>query len=186
MGMNNANNENRPHVSTFGKKILNWTSTPWGVITVLGIIILCVEILTMSFLGLFPNLEGTYSGFAWNLVDAFILTLVVSPALYFLVFRKVSQDAEKFFKVTEAAQDAIIVMDQNGLITFWNTSAELIFGYSKTEAIGKELHTLVAPTKSLNAFNSNLQSFRETGEGPILGRVREVIAIRKGGEEFPA
>jgi PAS domain S-box-containing protein len=39
--------------------------------------------------------------------------------------------------------DAIIYADAQGVIAFWNTGAERIFGYSESEAIGKSLDVIV-------------------------------------------
>ena len=45
--------------------------------------------------------------------------------------------------ITDSAQDAILMMDQNGRLSFWNPAAESIFGYTGDEAIGKNLHQLI-------------------------------------------
>ena len=54
---------------------------------------------------------------------------------------------EKLRQITASAQDAIVMMDDQGRITFWNESAEKIFGYSVNEVFGKELHTILAPVQ---------------------------------------
>ncbi|MCK9344606.1 MAG: PAS domain S-box protein [Candidatus Pacebacteria bacterium] len=168
-------------------KLKNFINTPFGVILLVAAVVFGVEVLVMEFLFVFvPVIQASVPPIAFNFLDAVILTLAVSPALYFLIYQRIHADAEKLRKITESAQDAIIVMDNHGRVSFWNEAAETIFGYTKTEAIGKELHKLIAPEKSLNAFNHNFKGFQETGEGPILESVREVMALRKGGEEFPA
>ena len=43
------------------------------------------------------------------------------------------------------------MMDPKGRITYWNPAAETIFGYTNEEAIGKNLHKLLASGKLLNA-----------------------------------
>lgn len=50
---------------------------------------------------------------------------------------------EKFRKLAASAQDAIIIMDQEGGITFWNQAARRIFGYSAAEALGRAVHSLL-------------------------------------------
>jgi PAS domain S-box-containing protein len=81
--------------------------------------------------------------------------------------------------------DAIIMMDNNGSISYWNPAAERLFGYSPEEALGRELHPLLAPSKYLPASSEGLSSFKTTGQGAAVGRTLEVSAIRRDGTEFP-
>lgn len=95
------------------------------------------------------------------------------------------ESEEKFRKITESAQDAIIMMDSNQCISTWNPAAERLFGYSAAEAVGQKLHPLIAPQEAYLPFQQGFQHFLETGTGPIIGKVTEVLALRKGGEAFP-
>ncbi|MBE9504411.1 MAG: PAS domain S-box protein, partial [Proteobacteria bacterium] len=92
---------------------------------------------------------------------------------------------EKFRSISASAQDAIIMKDNDGNISFWNNAAEMIFGYTESEALGKNLHMLLSPKryheKNLPAFNE----FRKTGQGSLIGTTVEVEAIKKDGSEFP-
>jgi PAS domain S-box-containing protein len=47
--------------------------------------------------------------------------------------------------ITEAASDAIVMMDAAGAVSFWNSAAERLFGWTKAEALGRNLHELLAP-----------------------------------------
>jgi len=94
------------------------------------------------------------------------------------------ESEEKFRKITESAQDAIIMMGTDQRISFWNAAATRVFGYTAAEAIGQELHTLIVPTPAHAGFAQAFPHFQETGGGPIIGKVRELTALRKGGEEF--
>jgi PAS domain S-box-containing protein len=49
-------------------------------------------------------------------------------------------------QLVEDAPDAILVADREGIIRFWNRGAELIFGYSESEAVGQTLD-LIIPEK---------------------------------------
>lgn len=93
---------------------------------------------------------------------------------------------EKLRKITESAQDAIIMMGADGRISFWNAAAGRIFGYTAEEALGKVLHDLITPPQSHAASANGLQHFRESGDGPVIGNLIEVTALRKGGVEFLA
>ena len=96
------------------------------------------------------------------------------------------ESEEKFRKISESAQDAIIMMGADQCISFWNAAAERIFGYTAAEAVGQELHALIVPEPARARFTQAFPHFQASGEGPIIGKVIEVIAQRKGGEEFPA
>ena len=93
---------------------------------------------------------------------------------------------EKFRKISESAQDAIIMMGQDQRISFWNAAAERVFGYTAAEAMGKELHSLLAPPAVQAGFMRGFQHFHESGEGAMVGKVTEITALRKSGEEFSA
>jgi len=92
---------------------------------------------------------------------------------------------EKLRSLTNIAQDAIVMMDHEGNISFWNPAAEKIFGYSSSEALGKEMHTFLAPQRYYENYRKGLAHFRETGQGSAVGKTLELDAVRKGGEEFP-
>lgn len=91
----------------------------------------------------------------------------------------------KFRAVTAAAQDAIIMIDNDGKITLWNPAAEKIFGYTAEEVFGKDLHDLLAPDDFHPAFKIAFERFRKTGEGAGIGRILELSALHKNGSEFP-
>ncbi len=92
---------------------------------------------------------------------------------------------ERFRSISASAQDAIVLIDQRGIVQYWNESAERIFGYSKDEAIGQSLHELVVPHSIHERFLSGFKKFQEKGEGDYLGKTVELVAVRKDGTEFP-
>jgi PAS domain S-box-containing protein len=95
------------------------------------------------------------------------------------------QSEEQVSKIAESAQDAIIMMGADQRISFWNAAAERIFGFTAIEAIGRELHTLIVPAQAYAKFKQGFSNFQSTGSGPIVGKMLELTALRKGGEEFP-
>jgi len=94
------------------------------------------------------------------------------------------ESEEKFRAITSSANDVIMLMDNEGCISYWNEAAEKIFGYSPDEALGKELHKLLMPEKYYHAFRKGFTAFKTTGEGPVIGEKVEVEAIRKDGTIF--
>jgi len=95
------------------------------------------------------------------------------------------ENEEKFHALAESAQNAIVMLDAEGLILFWNGAAERLFGYTKAEAIGGRFHSLVVPERFREASATGLEQFRQTGAGPMIGKVTELAALRKDGSEFP-
>lgn len=86
--------------------------------------------------------------------------------------------------ITESTQDAIIMMDHQGAITFWNPAAVKILGYSQAEAIGQDLHQLLAPEPFMAAHRAAFPDFLRTGRGNVIGKTVELAARRKGGQEI--
>ena len=87
--------------------------------------------------------------------------------------------------IIETALDAVVTMNSEGLVTSWNTQAEIIFGWSPAEAIGRRMADMIIPEQHRAAHELGLRRFLGTGEGPILRRRIEIIAIRRSGAEFP-
>ncbi len=92
---------------------------------------------------------------------------------------------KNFYSICNTAVDAILVMDGEGKISFWNPAAEKMFGYTGEEAIGKDLHLLLAPERFHADYVKGFSVFRKTGQGPAVGNTLEFIALRKNGSEFP-
>jgi PAS domain S-box-containing protein len=87
--------------------------------------------------------------------------------------------------IADSAQDAILMMDNGGKISFWNPAAERLFGWSGEEAVGKNLHELIAPERFLDAYRRAFPHFRATGRGAAVGRTIELWGTRKDRTEFP-
>jgi PAS domain S-box-containing protein len=95
------------------------------------------------------------------------------------------ESEERFRSISSSAQDALIMMNSTGNISYWNEAAERIFGYTKQEVIDKDLHRLLVPKKYLKAFTKGFNNFKNTGQGSAIGKTIEMSAIRKDGTEFP-
>ena len=70
----------------------------------------------------------------------------------------IRQSEEKFRSITSAAQDAVIMMDDRGLISFWNDAASRMFGYTGEEAVGKDLHALLVSASYRGAYEAAMRS----------------------------
>ncbi len=86
--------------------------------------------------------------------------------------------------VFEAALDAVVVIDDTGIIQDWNPAAERTFGYTHDQAVGQDVAELIIPAQLRDAHRNGLRRYLQTGETRILGRRLELSAIRAEGSEF--
>ncbi len=87
--------------------------------------------------------------------------------------------------IIDSALDAIVTTDASSMITGWNRHAEVIFGWSESEAIGRSLAETIIPFIYRARHQQGIDHYLATGEGPILGRRIEITALRRDGHEFP-
>lgn len=97
----------------------------------------------------------------------------------------VTKPLDPLMSVLETALDAVVVMRSDGLVADWNAVAENVFGWTREQAVGEQLSQLIIPHKLREAHHRGLRKYLETGEGPLLNRHIEIIALRSSGEEFP-
>jgi two-component system sensor kinase FixL len=91
---------------------------------------------------------------------------------------------ERVRSIVESAVDAIIVIDDRGLIQAFNPSAERLFGYSISEVMGRNVSMLM-PSPDREQHDGYLRHYLTTGEQKIIGIGREVTALKKDGTRFP-
>jgi PAS domain S-box-containing protein len=84
----------------------------------------------------------------------------------------------------DTAVDAIVVIDDAGIVQSVNPAGERIFGYQAGEIVGENV-TLLMPEPHRSAHRSYMDAYLRTGVAKIIGIDREVDARRKNGELFP-
>ncbi len=87
--------------------------------------------------------------------------------------------------ILTSALDAIVTIDEESVIVDWNPHAEVVFGWSRDEAIGKTVYETLIPPSDQEVHKMGVRHFLETGEGPILNQRIEVSAVDKAGRTFP-
>jgi len=86
--------------------------------------------------------------------------------------------------ILETAPDAIIVIDDRGIMESYSSAAERLFGFTAEEAIGQNVSILM-PAPYRERHNGYLNQYLKTGERRIIGIGRVVVGRRKDGTTFP-
>ncbi len=98
--------------------------------------------------------------------------------------RSISERTSRMRSVIETAVDAIILIDTKGLIQEFSPSAESIFGYTKEEILGHNISMLM-PKSYQTEHDEYISNYLESHNRNVLGKQRELVALRKNGESFP-
>src|SRR5262245_19338172 len=101
------------------------------------------------------------------------------------ITRSALQEREaRLQSILETAPDAIIVIDDRGLIESYSSAAQRLFGFTAEETIGRNV-SLLMPSPYRERHDAYLRHYLETGERRIIGIGRVVVGQRKDGTTFP-
>jgi two-component system sensor kinase FixL len=89
-----------------------------------------------------------------------------------------------FRSILDTIPDAMIVIDEHGIMQFFSSAAARQFGYSEPEAIGQNISVLM-PEPDRSRHDGYLARYLKTGERRIIGIGRIVTGMRKDGTTFP-
>ncbi|MGH9310523.1 MAG: ATP-binding protein, partial [Vicinamibacterales bacterium] len=98
---------------------------------------------------------------------------------------RVAESEARARLIVDTAHDAFIGIDSAGRIVVWNAQAETTFGWSREEAIGRNLAETIVPPAFREAHNNGLRRFHETGEAPVVNQRLELTALHRSRREFP-
>jgi PAS domain S-box-containing protein len=103
--------------------------------------------------------------------------------------RYVFENQERIESIINGIKEAIILVDDEARVTYWNVAAEKMFGYTCQEAVGKVVHKLVVPKTMCKEgkarIKESVKTFAETGTGYFTVTNVQLIGQRKDGSEFP-
>ncbi|GHG60761.1 phosphodiesterase [Alishewanella longhuensis] len=91
--------------------------------------------------------------------------------------------ASQHREIVDNILDAIITIDEHGIIETFSKAASRIFGYQAAEVIGENV-ALLMPEPYSSTHNHYMQNYRQTGEAKIIGKSRETQGLRKDGRLF--
>jgi two-component system sensor kinase FixL len=131
-----------------------------------------------------------------NLISALIFVLLglasgVAGARLRASARRASDAAEQaesreahLQSILATVPDAMIVIDESGIMQSFSAAAERQFGWAAAEAIGRNVSVLM-PNPYRDAHDGYLERYLRTGERRIIGIGRVVVGERKDGSTFP-
>ena len=91
---------------------------------------------------------------------------------------------QHFRSILDTIPDAMIVIDEHGIMQFFSSAAERQFGYDEAEAIGKNISELM-PEPDRHRHDGYIARYLKTGERRIIGIGRIVTGMRRDGTTFP-
>ncbi len=90
---------------------------------------------------------------------------------------------EQMSQTLEQAADAVVTIDENNRVSFFNAAAEQLWGYHRDEVIGQNVRMLVPPRHQA-PHDDYVNRNRRTGEDRLVGQSLELDSVRKNGEVF--
>lgn len=151
----------------------------------MGLAISCMHYVAMAGVVIFPGSHGAIQGSVIGggsitvIVNVFIL-LVITLVLMASVARRYLTRTSLLSAIFDNSREGHLIFDGGGIITLISPAVERIFGYTANEVVGKDVSLLLASTMRDLTGNENL-----SGLGRLMDQNREVVALKKGGGEFP-
>ena len=91
---------------------------------------------------------------------------------------------KRFRDLLESAPDSMIIVDESAVITLVNAQTEKLFGYNRDELIGNEIEAVI-PHRFRAEHPAKRNGFIQSAMVSPVNVKRELIGLRKNGEEFP-
>jgi PAS domain S-box-containing protein len=100
------------------------------------------------------------------------------------IARAIEESEARMRVITDSAIDAIVMLDHEGNVSFWNPAAEKIFGYTREEMVGHNFHLVATSHRDYESFRRAFPHFQQTGEGEAVGRLVELEAFHRNGGQL--
>ena len=103
-----------------------------------------------------------------------------------LVEDRVRASEASLSSLVESAPDAILRLDENGVILSWNTRADAIFGWSRDEVLGRRAAEIIAPAQVADELQAGFAAMVAADPADYLGRAFGFHSMRhRDGHEIP-
>jgi len=160
--------------------------SPVRLFITLVVIIFVTEVTVMALLPIL--IPHRIHPLAEAIIDAAALTIIASAFLWRLFVRPLrfalKSESAQAAAVMDAATEGIVTIDERGIIRSFNRAAENMFGYTVKQAIGANVSMLM-PQPHAREHDTYLANYLRTGQAKVIGRTRELTALRKDGTVFP-
>src|ERR1035437_6994272 len=154
-----------------------------------GVMLGAVFLAELTLMLVADQLQLVTTGWAGALIDAATLTAVASIIMWPLIIKPLHAALEsehaKAQAILDSAFNAIITIDDHGIIQAQNGVARIMFGVSDQDAIGRNISTIIPPPHR-EQHDRYLESYRRTGVKHVIGKLQYLDAMRTNGEIFPA
>jgi PAS domain S-box-containing protein len=99
-------------------------------------------------------------------------------------YNEIEEREKSLSNALQHAPDAVVLIDKQGEIIFWNSKSEKIFGWLSDEVIGRHLSEVIIPLEYRQAHTEGLRRFLATGEAHVLNKTIEITALNRSGDTF--
>jgi two-component system, LuxR family, sensor kinase FixL len=116
--------------------------------------------------------------------DGYLVGIVLDVDQQKILEQELRLQQSQLRSILDTVPDAMILIDGRGIMRFFSSAAERMFGYSEREAIGQNISILM-PRPDATRHDNYIGRYRKTGERHIIGIGRIVTGQRKDGTSFP-
>ncbi|PYK59707.1 MAG: hypothetical protein DME43_08005 [Verrucomicrobia bacterium] len=133
-----------------------------------------------------PEFDASARANTETVIHQFFSDLLAESAQQFAAekAKELAGSEQNSQSILDAALDSIIVIGGDGRVQEWNIAAERLFGYSRAQALDKEMADLIIPRELRARHRAGMAQYRATGDGSLLGRRIEMPALRSDGSRL--
>jgi diguanylate cyclase (GGDEF)-like protein/PAS domain S-box-containing protein len=143
---------------------------------------------TLDTTEMFVSLTPIPTWWPWATLAGFVLMGLGILALFGRALagrRQAEAEHARQESILDTASDAFIGMSECGLVTDWNTAAARLFGWTKAQALGHPVTTLMVPPSDPSAHTPGLKDFLDTGLAQLPNHPISLIAQHRDGHQIP-
>ncbi len=97
--------------------------------------------------------------------------------------KRLRKKSQRLVQIIDCTYDAYVSMDEQGVITGWNRSAEALFGWPRQQALGQPVDIII-PDQLRQAHHQGMQQYGQNSIGPWLYKPVQSRALHRDGSEM--